>query len=98
MNVGGAAGAGTSWDQAERMLVLIVSVGSLTEFPIWSRPRACSRAASLQTQMARRTMSADVNAGRYDGTCSFPDSDVPAQTPAQRVMQLTVTAVLVAGP
>jgi len=80
------------------MLPLTVSVGSLTEFPIWSRPRACSRAASLQTQMARRTMSADVIPGRYDGISSFPASDVPAQTPAQRAIQLTVTAVLVAGP
>jgi hypothetical protein len=31
------------------MLLSTVSVGSLTEFPIWSRPRAFSRAASLQT-------------------------------------------------
>jgi hypothetical protein len=43
-------------------------------------------------------MSADVISSRYDGTSSFPDSAVPAQTPAQRAIQLTVTAVLVAGP
>ncbi len=43
-------------------------------------------------------MSADVTSGRYDGTNSFPASGVPAQTRAQRASQLTVTAVLVAGP
>src|SRR5271165_5984294 len=48
--------------------------------------------------MARRKMGAHLISGRYDGTSSFPSFAVPAQTPAQRVMQLTVTAVLVAGP
>src|SRR5246127_2633341 len=48
--------------------------------------------------MARPTMSADVISGRYDGSSSFPTSAEPAQTPARRAIQLTVTAVLVAGP
>jgi stearoyl-CoA desaturase (Delta-9 desaturase) len=43
-------------------------------------------------------MSSDLLSGSYDGTGSFPVSDVPSQTPAQRTMQVTVTAVLVAGP
>lgn len=43
-------------------------------------------------------MSADTISGRYDGTNSFPASDIPPQTPAQRAAQLTVTVVLVAGP
>jgi hypothetical protein len=54
MNGSWAAGAGINRDQVQRKLTVTVSLGSLTEFPIWSRPRACSRAASLQTQMARR--------------------------------------------
>jgi hypothetical protein len=47
MNVSGAARAGTSWDQVERMLAPAVSVGSLTEFLIWSRPRAAGPFAGL---------------------------------------------------
>ena len=43
-------------------------------------------------------MSAPVTELPYDGTGSFPDSDVPAQTPGQRTAQLTVTFLLVAGP
>jgi stearoyl-CoA desaturase (delta-9 desaturase) len=43
-------------------------------------------------------MSADLSQVLYDGIGSFPASDVPAQTPAQRTAQLTVTVVLVAGP
>jgi stearoyl-CoA desaturase (delta-9 desaturase) len=40
----------------------------------------------------------DEPAGRYDGHSSFAVADVPPQTPAQRVLQITVTAVLVVGP
>jgi stearoyl-CoA desaturase (Delta-9 desaturase) len=43
-------------------------------------------------------MSSDVSRVPYDGVGCFPASDVPAQTPAQRAAQLTVTAVLVVGP
>jgi stearoyl-CoA desaturase (delta-9 desaturase) len=43
-------------------------------------------------------MSHDQITGRYDGRSSFPARDVPAQTRAQRVLQVTVTAVLVVGP
>ena len=43
-------------------------------------------------------MSTDLISAQYDGTGSFPASDVPVQTPAQRTIQLTVTAVLVVGP
>jgi stearoyl-CoA desaturase (delta-9 desaturase) len=34
----------------------------------------------------------------YDGISSFPDTAESAQTPGQRTLQLTVTALLVAGP
>jgi stearoyl-CoA desaturase (Delta-9 desaturase) len=44
------------------------------------------------------TMSARSAPVDYDGTNPFPDSSAPGQTPAQRTTQLTVTAVLVAGP
>jgi stearoyl-CoA desaturase (Delta-9 desaturase) len=43
-------------------------------------------------------MSADAYQVDYDGTNPFPAIDAPGQTPAQRAAQLTVTAVLVAGP
>jgi stearoyl-CoA desaturase (delta-9 desaturase) len=43
-------------------------------------------------------MSAPVTELPYDGTGSFPDSDVAAQTPGQRTAQLAVTFLLVAGP
>ena len=43
-------------------------------------------------------MSTELAPERYDGTSSFPDSDLPGQTPGQRALQLTVTVVLVAGP
>lgn len=43
-------------------------------------------------------MGADLTLGCYDGTSSFPDFDVPAQTPAQRTIQLTATGLIVAGP
>ena len=43
-------------------------------------------------------MSACLTPVEYDGISSFPTSSAPAQTPAQRTLQLTVTAVLVAGP
>ena len=35
---------------------------------------------------------------RYDGSAVFPDADAPVQTPAQRAVQLTVTALIVVGP
>jgi len=34
----------------------------------------------------------------YDGTGSFPGAGVPAQTPAQRAVQVTVTGLIVIGP
>ncbi len=43
-------------------------------------------------------MSAPSTPVDYDGTNPFPESSAPVQTPAQRTTQLTVTAVLVAGP
>jgi stearoyl-CoA desaturase (Delta-9 desaturase) len=43
-------------------------------------------------------MSGDSMPDRYDSTSSFPASGLPAQTPAQRAIQLTVTGVMVAGP
>jgi stearoyl-CoA desaturase (Delta-9 desaturase) len=43
-------------------------------------------------------MSADLISGSYDGTSSFPASDVAPQTPRQRAFQLTFTVLLVAGP
>jgi stearoyl-CoA desaturase (Delta-9 desaturase) len=43
-------------------------------------------------------MSAGVTPVDYDGISSFPASPAPSQTPAQRATQLTVTAILVAGP
>jgi stearoyl-CoA desaturase (Delta-9 desaturase) len=43
-------------------------------------------------------MSGNSMPDRYDGTSSFPASGLPAQTPAQRAIQLTVTGVIVAGP
>ncbi len=43
-------------------------------------------------------MSAGLTPVRYDGTSAFPASGMPAPAPPQRVIQLTVTAVIVAGP
>jgi stearoyl-CoA desaturase (Delta-9 desaturase) len=43
-------------------------------------------------------MSAGLTSGCYDGTSPFPASDLRAQTPAQRAIQLTVTGVIVAAP
>jgi len=48
--------------------------------------------------MERRIMSADFTAGCYDGTSSFPVSDLPTQTGPRRAIQLSVTAVTLAGP
>jgi stearoyl-CoA desaturase (delta-9 desaturase) len=38
------------------------------------------------------------SATTYDGTGSFPAVDAPAQTRSQRIVQLTVTGLIVAGP
>ncbi len=43
-------------------------------------------------------MSADLLPDVYDGTNSFPDSGLPVQTPGERALQLSVTALLVVGP
>lgn len=43
-------------------------------------------------------MSAGQTLVHYDGTGPFPASPAQPQTQAQRAIQLTVTAVLVAGP
>jgi stearoyl-CoA desaturase (Delta-9 desaturase) len=43
-------------------------------------------------------MSSSLTPVDYDGISSFPASPALAQTPAQRAIQLTVTALLVAGP
>jgi stearoyl-CoA desaturase (Delta-9 desaturase) len=54
--------------------------------------------ASLHALDREAIMSADVTRVRYDGTSAFPARDLSVQTPAQRAFQLTVTAVIVAGP
>jgi stearoyl-CoA desaturase (Delta-9 desaturase) len=43
-------------------------------------------------------MGAHVTPIRYDGASPFPTSNRPVQTPGQRAIQLTVTAMIVAGP
>ena len=53
-----------------------------------------------QDQLARQDgiTAEDQPTGRYDGHSSFAAADAPPQTPTQRVLQITVTAVLVVGP
>ncbi len=43
-------------------------------------------------------MGAASTSARYDGMSAFPQAGPPAQVPAQRAIQLTVTTVIVAGP
>jgi stearoyl-CoA desaturase (Delta-9 desaturase) len=43
-------------------------------------------------------MTAATAAASYDGTGAFPEAQVPAQTPPQRLLQMTVTMLIVALP
>ena len=43
-------------------------------------------------------MAAGLQSVPYDGTSSFPDASPPDQSPAQRAIALSVTALIVAGP